>query len=152
MELRGTRLGLFDGAVELLSRHDAALAVAAAAGHAPVVSRLRGRLHVPSLSAESTAATGDADMALGPRRFGGLADVFFWDDHFLLERPKSWVEEHAEAVYADWLETGLGFNKLALRFGKSRPTVQAAWKIADARRQPDPAGTEAEAPDDRDAA
>ena len=154
VQLRGTQLGLFDGAVELLSRHQAApLATAATttSSYAPVVPRQRGRLQVPSLSATGQAETGDPATSLDPERFAGLADLFFWDDEFLLETQPCWAEEHAEAVYAAKQETGLTFTKLAPQFGKSRPTIQKAWKIAADRRRSDPAGLEDPASSDREA-
>jgi hypothetical protein len=137
--MRGTLLGLFEGAVQLLSRDDHPALVAPdtipTGAYKPVVPRRRGRLRIPDLSAASKLSVRDVDSSLDPQRFAGLAEPLFWTDSFVMPHRVSWSEQHAEEVYLTRSTTGLSFKELATRFGKSRPTIQHAWRIADGRRQ-----------------
>ena len=151
VELRGTYLGLFDGGVELLSQVVPAPAPAPAvpaaddglaAGFAPAVPRRRARLRVPNLSAEGASTAGEVDTSLDPSRFAGLPSAFFWTESFVLSGRSCWAEENAEAVLAA-RAGGSTMEELAARFGKSRPTIRHALKIAAARRPA--AGTDDEA-------
>jgi hypothetical protein len=154
VELRGTRLGLFEGAVELLSRDGGAAGSAptTTGGFRPVKPRRRGRLRVPTLSADHNDALGAPDTGLDPGRFAGLPEAFFWTESFVMPQRVCWAKEHAEEVYHAKVSTGLSFEKLVGRFGKSRPTLQHAWNIAVGQRRsgaprPGPApATEGEAP------
>jgi DNA invertase Pin-like site-specific DNA recombinase len=137
--MRGTLLGLFEGAVELLSRDDRPASGSPdpqlTGPYRPVVPRRRGRLRIPDLAADSKTSICDVDSSLHPQRFAGLAEPLFWTESFVMPRRLSWAEEHAEEVYLTRSTTGLSFKELATRFGKSRPTMQHAWRIADGRRQ-----------------
>jgi DNA invertase Pin-like site-specific DNA recombinase len=139
VELRGTMLGLFEGAIELLSRDDGApsdpAAPATIGGVQPVKPRRRGRLRVPTLSAEHGDGLGTMDTVLDPERFAGLPETFFWTESFVITETLSWAQEHADEVYQAKLATGLSFNRLAERFGRTRPTIKHAWDIAVERRR-----------------
>jgi hypothetical protein len=151
VELRGTMLGLFEGAVELLSRDDGASSdVAMAGGFQPVQPRRRGRLRVPTLSAENAEVLRTIDPVLDPERFAGLPEPFFWTESFVITEKISWAEEHAEEVYQAKLSTGLSLNKLVDRFGKSRPTIKHAWDIAVERRRTEAARPGPAQPADRE--
>jgi hypothetical protein len=89
VEMRGTWLGVFDGAVHLLSRTTCDAPAPSDAG--VVTPRRRGRLRVPNLSADASAAE-DVDTCLDPERFAGLADAFFWSEDVTVERAVSWAE------------------------------------------------------------
>lgn len=86
-----------------------------------------------------------------PERFAELPGTFLWTESFVISEKISWAEEHAEEVYQAKLSTGLSFNKLVERFGKSRPTIKHAWDIAVERRRTEAAGLGLTEPADRDA-
>jgi transposase-like protein len=127
VEMRGTWLGVFDGAVHLLSRttDDAP----APSGSGAVTPRRRGRLRLPNLSAEAGAAMGDVVTSLDPERFAGLADVFFWSEDVTVERALSWAEANASAV-AQARSKGRTHERLADEFGVSVPTIRKALRLA----------------------
>ena len=137
--MRGTLLGLFEGAVQLLSRDDRLPPVVAdtmqTGAYKPVAPRRRGRLRIPDLSTDSKVSGRDAGSSLDPQRFARLSEPLFWTESFVMPQRLSWSQEHAEEVYQARSTTGLSFKELATRFGKSRPTIQLAWRIADGRRQ-----------------
>jgi hypothetical protein len=135
--VRGTYLGLFEGAAELLRRcsvKEPALGDPAILGGQRSTPRRRSRLRVPDLTPEGQALQAEVDRALDPNRFAGLPEEVMWTETFWLEKTPGWAEQHAEEVYEAKERTGLSFNKLAVLFKKSRPTVQHAWEIAAARR------------------
>jgi DNA invertase Pin-like site-specific DNA recombinase/DNA-binding CsgD family transcriptional regulator len=132
VELRGTALGLFEGAVELLSRGGPAPGAPAVEGITPVVPRRRGRLRLPTLSAEGGGDVGDLDTSLDPARFAGLPAPFFWEETFLIDKVPSWAEANAAEVSRLRVE-GVTMAELAARFGRTVPTIRAA--LRHARRQ-----------------
>ncbi len=135
IEMRGTLLGLFEGAVELLSRTESeAPPVAAPAEperYGSVVPRRRARLRVPDLAAESAAAAGNGDTALDPERFTSLPEPFLWSEVFVLDRKLCWAQEHSVEV-ARLRATGLTMERLAAHFGMSTPTIRKALQLAPA--------------------
>jgi hypothetical protein len=155
VELCGTMVGLFDGAVELLSRDDGApseVQEPSTTGEIQQVKpRRRGRLRVPTLTSQSAAVLRSVDTVLDPERFAGLPEPFFWNETFVMTEKRSWAEEHSEAVYEAKLSTGLSFNKLAERFGMTRPTIKRAYDIAAARRDSAGDGARANPPIDNQA-
>lgn len=132
VEMRGTFLGLFDGAVELLSRDDVVPAegpeTTAPNRFESVVPRRRGRLRVPNLSADTTAASGGVDTALDPERFTGLPEPFFWSETIVIERTASWAEANAAEVVR-LRAGGLTIERIAAHFGKTPPTIRSALRI-----------------------
>jgi uncharacterized protein (DUF433 family) len=132
VEMRGTCLGLFEGAVELLSRDPVVPAddpgTTTPHRFAPVVPRLRGRLRVPNLSAVTTAAGGGVDPALDPERFAGLSGQFFWTESLVIATSASWAETNAAEVVRLRAD-GLTIEKLARHFGKTPPTIRAALRL-----------------------
>jgi DNA invertase Pin-like site-specific DNA recombinase len=143
VELRGTCVGLFAGAVELLGRDDRPPpppegAAGQGAGFGPVTPRRRGRLRVPDLAAAGQDGLGEVDTALSPERFAGLAGPLFWTEPLVLAEAPSWAEAHAAEV-AQARAGGLALAALAAHFGKSVPTIRAALRHARATGQA-PAG------------
>jgi DNA invertase Pin-like site-specific DNA recombinase len=133
VEMRGTMLGLFEGAVELLSAGDNRESPAPKDTdlQTPVVPRRRGRLRVPNLSADGKGLAGDADTALDPERFTGLPVSFFWTEPILIEESCSWSEQHAAQV-AQARAAGKTHEQLAALFDVSVPTIRKALRIATA--------------------
>jgi DNA invertase Pin-like site-specific DNA recombinase len=133
VELCGTLLGLFEGAMELVSRNadkGGPEPTPASDGFAPVKPRRRGRLRLPSLSAQSREGSPGKDTALDPERFAGLPDAFRWAESFVLPKRLCWAEEHAAAV-ARLRATGMTLEKLAVHFGKRVPTIRKALLLAE---------------------
>lgn len=128
VEMRGTWLGAFDGAVHLLGRTACDAPTPPDAG--VVTPRRRGRVQVPNLSADAGAAA-DIDTSLDPERFAGLADAFFWSEDVTVERAVSWAEANAAAVARARAE-GRTHEQLAAQFDVSVPTIRHALKIAAA--------------------
>jgi hypothetical protein len=137
VHMRGTLLGLFEGGMQLLSRPEVQKSEPAGetSPFAPVKPRRRGRLRLPNLTADRVSPADDLDTSLDPERFAGLTESFFWAEEFVIGPKRSWADEHAEEVYEARGRTGKSFSQLAKVFGKSRPTVRHAWKIAVERRQ-----------------
>ncbi len=133
VEMRGTFLGLFEGAVALLSRNaDTSVPPANASfptDHCPVKPRRRGRLRVPDLSADNQASFGHLDTALDPQRFAALPEPFLWTETFIIEEKRSWAEEYASEV-ARLRATGMTVEALAKYFEKSIPTIRNALQKA----------------------
>jgi DNA-binding CsgD family transcriptional regulator len=133
VEMRGTFLGVFEGAGDLLSRTESEAPTVhepmVSRGHRPVVPRRRGRMRVPNLSADSAGTVGDMDTALDPERFEGLPVQFVWAETFVLSRKLFWPEQHAAEV-ARMRASGLTMEQLAEHFDKTVPTVRKALRLA----------------------
>ena len=131
-ELRGTKLGLFDGAVELLRRHDSIEAATAMPQQpnefAPVNPRQRGAVRLPTLAAADVIDE-SRDTVLDPERFVGLPDGFLWTDELMANHDLCWSETNAAAVAARRRD-GLSHERLADAFGVSIPTIRAALRRA----------------------
>ena len=126
--MRGTYLGLFEGAVELLSRDDDVPYEAPAVtsqGFNPVVPRRLTRRRVANLSADSKEVGGGVPQALDPERFAGLHDAFIWKEPLVIEKTLSWAKANAEEVVRMRVQ-GLTIEKLAEHFGKTPPTIRSA--------------------------
>jgi DNA invertase Pin-like site-specific DNA recombinase len=136
VELRGTFVGLFAGAVELLSRDggppSGPRSVPAGCGFAPVTPRRRGRLKTATLSAVGQEGLGDVDTALDPNRFAGLQEPLFWTESFVLPETPSWAEAHAVEV-GRLRAAGMTMDVLARHFGKTAPTIRQALRHARAK-------------------
>lgn len=139
IELRGTLLGLFEGAVELLSRPTAGQGNAEEtptepSGCRPVTPRRRGRLRIPDLVTDQAAPVGEVDSTLDPDRFVGLPEPFFWVETFVLPRKHCWAEEHAVEV-ARLRANGLTMGALARHFKRTVPTIRHALRLAAAAEE-----------------
>jgi DNA invertase Pin-like site-specific DNA recombinase len=142
--LKGTYLGVFEGAVDLLSNSDAAAAAPASpqqgtesSGYVKVKKRrLTHRKINPFLSDGSMAA--NAENALDPERFAGLAESFKWEEKFVLPQKTCWAADHAEEVLA-YMEAhpDSSWDDYVAHFGKSKPTLRNAKNIALRSRESD---------------
>ncbi|HTN75336.1 MAG TPA: recombinase family protein [Pirellulaceae bacterium] len=128
--LRTCKLGILPNVEELVARFPPSdIATANGASH----SRRRGRL---ALDGEVADDDGQAEhFALAPDRFHGLPEEFFWEETFTIPEKQSWAQLHADEVYERRQILGMTFEKLAVAFGKSIPTVRKALNIAIRRRQ-----------------
>ncbi len=137
VELRGSYLGIFAGAIELLSR-DPSQANSSndpPSEMPPVVLRRRSRRPLPTLSAQSQRAQGHLEhVALDSHRLDGLPESLVWTESFVLGGRTSWARDHAEEVLRTKLAEKLSLAKLAQRFGKSIPTIRNALKLAEANK------------------
>jgi DNA invertase Pin-like site-specific DNA recombinase len=145
--LRGTYLGLFEGAVEMLSQADRAdLAGQEGAippsgeggdGYEKVMPRRLTRRKLNTLSADDGPAPADVERALDPQRFAGLAGAFVWEEPLVVPRKVPWVEEYADQVLEYITKhPEVTQDKVAEHFGKTRPTIRAALRIAHRAKKP----------------
>jgi DNA-binding CsgD family transcriptional regulator len=95
-----------------------------------VKTRRRTRLRFDGLSDEQTVDRSTVEFVADPDRFAGLGAQWFWEDVFHIPEKKSWAEENALVVAAKRAETRWSFDRLGKYFGKSKPTVKAAFRIA----------------------
>lgn len=134
IELRGTALGIFEGAVTLLCPgKNEQLASNDGSGFASVIPRARGRLHVSTLSAlvHGPAA---GHRAHEPNGATHLPPEFSWTESLPINETSCWSNVHALEV-ARLRETGKTHEQLAAHFHVSVPTIRKALKIA---READP--------------
>lgn len=127
VEMRGTMLGLFEGAIELLGRRvdQAANCLDTTGGHSLVKPRRRGRLRVPNLSADGKGLIAEADTSLDPERFAGLPTSFIWTESLQIEETSYWSEQHAAEV-ARMRKEGRTHEQLAALFDVTVPTIRKA--------------------------
>jgi hypothetical protein len=135
--VRTCRLGALSGAAALLANPETQLP--SAATHAPdgtrkANPRRRARLRVTGSMTEPIDLDAAISAATNVNRFEGLDDSWFWDDVFQVPAKTCWSDEHADEVYRRRNETGTSLEKLAAYFGKTRPTIQRALRVAKARR------------------
>jgi len=143
IEVRTCQLGALTGACELMAevsvghRDDEAMAKSCRStdGFGP---RRRTRLRLHDVDVPRSQLQASADFAADPYRFAGLGEQWFWLDVFQIPgKTTSWAEENAESVKSRYDELAAVSGKkpslkvLAAEFGKSRPTISAALKIAE---------------------
>ncbi len=130
--LRGTYLGLFAGAVSLLSV-DSGVAPAAADQGCMALTKPR------RLSPRKSSGFGGCDalaadesrIFLNPERFVGVPGKFFFEEKMVLPVAIAWPKANASAVLQFRLaHPDLTLVKIAEHFGKSRSAIAAALRIA----------------------
>ncbi len=151
VKMRTCKLGIFAGAIEMLSRRDdSASKVTAdiATDHLPgdlnvqpsptarqyrVTSRRRPRLRISQ--SDSSDGAVERFPTTCHKRFRNLSPNWFWTDPVLIERRVPWAEANAWTVWQRHLQQPtLSGNKLAKAFPQaSRPTVMHAMRIARER-------------------
>lgn len=132
--MRGTLLGLFEGAVELLSHqdnHDKSYKDTSS-DVVPVLSRRRANLRINTLTANNDLSVSTNYRSLDPERFSGLSSELMWDEPLFITPTIFWAEKHAIPVGERRLD-GLTHEKLADEFGVSVPTIRKALKYAAAK-------------------
>lgn len=141
--MRGTNLGVFDGAIELLSLPGVNApndpGEVEGKGFDKVRPRKRARRRVSTLTGDNNLSAVDTHRGLDPDRFAGLADEFMWEEEFVIAPKQHWYQEYADQIYREWLEEP-NVSKLARQYGKSIPTVRKARdlgkKNAQAKKNP----------------
>jgi hypothetical protein len=82
-----------------------------------------------------------AHFVADPNRFRNVPERWFWTESFQQPRRKSWAEAHADQVYAARFAADgtikATFEKLERVFGRTKPTLRAALKIAREMRLKD---------------
>jgi DNA invertase Pin-like site-specific DNA recombinase len=129
VELRGKTDGLFQGAVELLHQGNGLGEASPRTGdYAPVVPRDRGRLRVPTLSAESgrCAEPEDVQPVVVSRPH---MEAFSWTEPDPIESRPGWAAAHAAQV-AQERSTGKTHEQLATLFNVSIPTIRKSLRLA----------------------
>lgn len=134
--LHTSKLGVFEGAVKLLSRPVENGQVGQGNAFSVIRPRRRARLRADEqLAEEAPAVVADPHVATDPRRFAGLDGCWFWQDTFDMpvQRPP-WSEEHAAEVAR--LRATMTMEQLAAHFGKTIPTIRKALQKAAAAGVP----------------
>jgi DNA invertase Pin-like site-specific DNA recombinase len=132
--LRGTMLGLFEGAIDFLSRDrvEPEPCEAEASPQGRVRPRRLSRRRTNTISSRGIDLIADAGQALDPNRFSGVEGKFFWKEDFYISRKLCWAEEYAEKVAGARTGENLTHEQLAERFGKTVPTIRHALRLAAA--------------------
>lgn len=130
--MRTSRLGVFEGAVELLRRPEGPAGGPLA--HDPnllgkIRPRRRARLRVEEDLSKGNGRLPQMDHATNPERFAGLEDRWFWQDSLEVPRSSSWAERNAAEV-AKLRVTGMTLEQLAAHFRKTPPTIRKALRLA----------------------
>jgi DNA invertase Pin-like site-specific DNA recombinase len=128
-----SKLGIFEGAPELLARPvtGAAVPESPASCHR-VKSRRRAKLRVDEAIGEVPLRESDKAQAADVRRFSGLDAVWFWDDPIQICGETYWSAQNASRVAA---KRGGDPNcrtlvALAAHFSVSIPTIRKALRLA----------------------
>ena len=137
--MSGTYLGVFEGAEELLAgTGDIPVEKTVAPSQFQrVVARRLGRRRYYDPNDQPLGSTNQA--GIDPGRFDGLGAAFVWDEALKLPERLSWAEVHAMEVWEfDQQHPDLRRDKLCAHFGKSRPTILKALRIAAKRLEKNP--------------
>ena len=123
VEMRGTVLGLFHGAVDVLGQGEHGKGnerKEGNGGHAAVLPRRRARLHVPTLSGANPIRT-EGRPARDFTSIDALPEPFVWEESIDMAAAGCWSETHAAEV-ARMRATGKTHQELADHFKVSVPT------------------------------
>jgi DNA invertase Pin-like site-specific DNA recombinase len=129
-----SRIGLFRGLADMICQsecgtdNDAGVTDPNGVKRARVRQRTKLRVIPTDNSSVARATAGDIDLA--PADLNGLPDRLFWQDEFRVPKRTCWAAENAAQVEQVSNETELTLEKIADRFGVSRPTIRHALKIA----------------------
>jgi hypothetical protein len=134
--LLGTNLGVLEGAIELISRNShttvAAQEPADNAAVGKVVPRRRSTRRTDTLTGADKINVHEAFRSVDPTRFAGLPPAFMWAESFVIGKKPSWAAENAQRVLEKRRESpDLSLGQLGEHFGKTRPTISEALRIAN---------------------
>jgi hypothetical protein len=146
--MRTRKLGIFEGLVALRARPCGSTpSVAEEAATKRIQPRRRGRVRIDAPLRTEPGLLPEIPASPDPGRFADLDPQWFWEDVFEMPRSSCWATEHA-AEGAQLRGQGWTMAGLATHFGRTRPTIRHALKIAAerglipppaARRQTEPA-------------
>jgi DNA invertase Pin-like site-specific DNA recombinase len=132
--MRTSRLGVFEGAVELLRRPEGQAGGQQDKGQqvlGQIQLRRRARHRIEEDLSKGKVHPPEMERATNPHRFAGLEDRWFWQDGLEAPQVSGWAEKNAAEV-AGLRATGMTVEKLATHFGKTPPTIRKALKLAAA--------------------
>jgi DNA invertase Pin-like site-specific DNA recombinase len=132
--MRTSRLGMFEGVVELLRRpvvREPGQQATGAVPRQPIKPRRRARHRIEEAPSQERGRLARTDQATDPERFAGLEDRWFWEDRLQVPQAASWAARHATEV-AELRATGMTVAALAAHFGKTPPTIRNALALAKA--------------------
>lgn len=136
--MRTCKLGCFEGAQELLAVGDQKRAptvngTGVVAGHR-VKNRRRGQLRLADPDLLGNPQAHEQNFVATSDRYGELGDQWFWDDELPMTRPAPWSHRYADEVAALRATDSKAWSlqKLADRFGVTKPTILAALRYHDA--------------------
>jgi hypothetical protein len=137
VRIRMCKLGALPAAAKLLASPESPSPTDVTDGH--VKPRRRSR------RSTSAADYGDRDIkelaifSSDVNRYAGLDDMWFTVDEFRIPVRTAWVERKADEIYDYRAQHLVGdrhaTTKLVEKFGKSRPTILKALRIAEERRK-----------------
>lgn len=131
--MRTSKLGIFEGAVALLARSSRSTPPATDETTTKRIQpRRRGRVRIDQPLMSGPSPVPEIPASTDPGRFAGLDPQWFWEDVFEMPRSSCWAAEHASAV-AQLRGEGWTMARLASHFGRTRPTIRHALKIAAER-------------------
>ncbi len=139
--LRGTWIGLFEGAIALLTSASvtapvpAQAGVEACVGQDSTVEQIRPRQltrrKVNCLTGGRDIVSMAVERSTDPNRYRELAPELKWEEVFYIARKLSWSEEHAQQVVEYRAQNPkASLNQIARQFGVSRPTISNALRHA----------------------
>lgn len=137
--LRGTWIGLFEGAIALLTPPSVTVPLPTEAGveactsKGATVEQIRPRQltrrKVNCLTGGREMMSVAVERSTDPNRYRELAPELKWAEVFYIARKLSWSEEHAQQVVEYKAQNpGLSLNQIAKHFGVSRPTISNVLK------------------------
>jgi lambda repressor-like predicted transcriptional regulator len=128
--MRTNKLGMFEGATELLRQPQKPNGANGHNGQAAQVHpRRRARHRIEEDQTKSNGQCSGTVQPSDPRRFAGLDDRWFWSDSFEIPQSQSWAAANAAKV-AELRIAGWTVERLASHFGKTPPTIRHALRLA----------------------
>lgn len=94
----------------------------------PSLPRRRTRRNVSDTTSDHDT---DQSTIIDPRRFSGLQEQWFEEEHFVIPERLYWYQEHGRAVAEYRLSTHATMDEMAKHFGCSTPTIRAALRFAE---------------------
>jgi hypothetical protein len=133
--MRTCKLGALAGVAEVVANPNAGEACDAVeeTGVVRATPRRRARLRVANRDERGDDLRAAAAMAADIHRFAGLGPEWFWEETFDMPEKTCWAADNATAVAAKKGATNWPLSKLAAFFGKTKPTIAKALRIAAER-------------------
>jgi hypothetical protein len=132
VRMHTSKLGIFEGAVELLAQGGGAAPAAIEVAQSRVISRRRNPLRLNDPQYEESLSEAEKLKVTDSDRFTGLDPKWFWHDVLDVRPPQCWSTEHAQEVAALHRQDPKRWTnaELAKHFGKTPPTIRLARRRA----------------------